>query len=264
MKRMVTFLTFTVLGYAGFCALVFFLQDRMLFFPRPSDPRAVTQLEPWQRSIETSEATLSGWVVPARDPINAPLVFYFGGNGEDVGVTALQVNNEVDANFVLMNYRGYGSSEGTPSERTLFADALLVYDSLIDTTIHNGKVVAFGRSLGSGVGAYLGSQRKIDAVVLVTPYDSIRNVARRHYPWLPISLLIRHPFDSLALAPGLDIRALFLVAGRDEIIPPVHAQSLADEWGGSARWVLIKGATHNSISGEADYWESIRGLLSSL
>ena len=264
MKRMVTFLTFAVVGYAGFCALIFFLQDRMLFFPRPSDPHAITQLEPWQRSIETSEATLSGWVVPARDPVNAPLVFYFGGNAEDVSVTALELNNEADANFVLMNYRGYGSSEGTPSERALFADALFVYDTLIDTTTHNGKVVAIGRSLGSGVGAYLVSQRKIDAVVLVTPYDSISNVARRHYPWLPISLLIRHPFDSLALAPGLDIHALFLVAERDQIIPPAHAQTLADKWGGSTRWVLIKGATHNSIGAATDYWGSIRELLRSL
>lgn len=264
MKRMVTFLTFAVIGYVGLCALIFFIQDRMLFFPRPSDPHAVTRLEPWQRSIETSEGTLSGWVIPARDPINAPLVFYFGGNAEDVSVTALDVSNNADANFVLMNYRGYGASEGAPSETALFADALLIYDTLIDATLHNGKVVAFGRSLGSGVGAYLVSQRKIDAAVLVTPYDSIRSVARRHYPWLPIALLIRHPFDSLALAPGLDVHALFLVAERDEIIPPAHARHLADHWGGSTRWVLIKGATHNSIHAETYYWESIRELLNGL
>ena len=264
MKRMVTFLSFALVGYAGVCALIFFLQGRMLFFPRPSNPHAVTQLERWQRSIEGSEATLSGWLVPAQDPHNAPLVFYFGGNAEDVSITALEVISKVDANLVVMNYRGYGTSGGTPSEAALFADALLVYDTLIDTTAHNGKVVAFGRSLGSGVGVYLISRREIDAAVLATPYDSIRNVARRHYPWLPVSLLIRHPFDAVALAPDLDVHALFLVAERDEIIPPAHAQHLADQWGGSTRWVVIKGATHNSIGGEADYWESIRELLNSL
>ena len=100
--------------------------------------------------------------------------------------------------------------------------------------------------------------------MLATPYDSIRNVARRHYPWLPITLLIKHPFDSMALAPSLDIPALFLVAEHDEIIPPVHASHLADGWGGSTRWVLIEGATHNSIGGEVDYWKSIRNFLTSL
>lgn len=263
MKRMATFLTLVIIGYAGLCALIFFLQERMLFFPRPCDPRAVTQLEPWQRSIETAQATLSGWLIPARDPGNAPLVFYFGGNAEDVSVTGIEVSARADANFVLMNYRGYGESDGAPSERALFADALNVYDTLIDTTLHNGKVVAFGRSLGSGVAVYLASQRRIDAVVLATPYDSIRNVARRHYPWLPVSALIRHPFDSLTLAPSLDIPALFVVAERDEIIPPAHAQQLADNWGGPTQWILISGASHNSIGADTRYWESIREFLSS-
>ena len=264
MKTVTTFLTIAVVGYAGLCALIFLLQDRMLFFPRPSDPRAVAQLLPWQRSIETSQGALSGWVIPARDPGNAPLVFYFGGNAEDVSVTAIELSSRANASFVLMDYRGYGASEGTPSETALFADALHVYDTLIGTTVHNGKVVAFGRSLGSGVGVYLGSRRKIDAMVLVTPYDSIRNVARRHYSWLPVSMLIRHPFDSAVLAPGLHIPALFVVAERDEIIPPTHAQHLADSWGGSTRWVSIDGATHNSIGEQPDYWKSIDDFLNSL
>lgn len=261
MKRMVTFLAFVIIGYAGFCVLIFFLQEKMLFFPRPSDSRAVSLLEDWHRAIETSEATLSGWLIPARDPVSAPLVFYFGGNAEDVSVTALEVSRRADANFVLMSYRGYGASEGAPSETALFADALVIYDTLIDTTVHNGKVVAFGRSLGSGVAVYLASKRKIHAVVLVTPFDSARNLARHHYPWLPTSLLIRHPFDSLALAPDLDVPALFLVAEGDEIIPLAHARRLADQWGGSPRWLLMRGATHNSIGTETDYWESIGEFL---
>ena len=152
---MLTFLTLAVIGYAALCVLIFFFQDRLLFFPRTADPLAVKQLQRWQRSIETSEIVLSGWFIPSQDPGNAPLVFYFGGNAEDISATALALSNAADANFVLMSYRGYGASEGTPSETALFADALQVYDELIATTVHNGKVVAFGRSLGSGVGIAL-------------------------------------------------------------------------------------------------------------
>ena len=264
MRGAFTFLGFAAIGYAGFCALIYLLQDQMLFYPRPSDSRAVTQLQPWQRSINTSQTALSGWLIPARDPENAPLVFYFGGNAEDVGVTGLELSRNADANFVLMNYRGYGASEGTPSETALFDDALLAYDKFTDTTLHNGKIVAFGRSLGSGVGVYLGSQRRVDAMVLVTPYDSMRNVARHHYPWLPVSLLIKHPFDSVVLAPDLDIHALFLVAEHDEVIPPTHSRHLADSWGGSTQWVSIKGATQNSIGAGTEYWASIRQLLNHL
>ena len=162
-----------------------------------------------------------------------------------------------------MNYRGYGASGGSPSETALFADALLVYDTLVDTTPHNGHIAAIGRSLGSGVAVHLAAQRKVDALVLVTPYDSIRNVARRLFSWLPVSLLIRHPFDSIALAPDFDIPALFLVAEHDEVITPPHAQLLDDSWGGNTRWVSIKGATHNTIGGE-EYWASIREFLDNL
>ncbi len=261
---MVTFLTIVILGYAGICLLIFLLQDKLLFFPHPSNPSAVSQLERWQRSIATPDGSLSGWVIPARDPENTPLVFYFGGNGEDVSMTGLDLGDRGDANFVLMNYRGYGASEGVPSESALFADALFAYDTLTDATVHNGKVVALGRSLGSGVAVYLSAQRHIDALVLVTPYDSARNVARRRFPWLPVSRLLRHPFDSLALAPNLDIPALFLVAEYDEVIPLPHAKNLADHWGGLTQWVLIEDATHNSIGEDVDYWLSIRGFLNNL
>ncbi|MCZ6620022.1 MAG: alpha/beta hydrolase [Gammaproteobacteria bacterium] len=264
MKAMVTFLAWVIVGYAGICTLVFLLQDKLLFFPHPSNTSAVSRLQHWQRSIQTPDTSLSGWVIPARDPENTPLVFYFGGNAEDVSVTALDISDNANANFVLMNYRGYGASEGVPSEAALFADALSVYDSLTDSTVHNGTIAAFGRSLGSGVAVYLAAQRRIDALVLVTPYDSIRNVARRRFPWLPVSRLIKHPFDSLNLAPNLGIPALFLVAEHDEVIPISHARNLADSWGGRTRWVLMEGATHNSIGAGADYWLPIRGFLNNL
>ena len=264
MKAMVTFLIIAALGYAGICLLVFLLQDQMLFFPHASDASAVEQLKKWQRSIQTPEGSLSGWVIPARDPENAPLVFYFGGNAEDVSVTGLDISDNANANFVLMNYRGYGASEGTPSESALFNDALFVYEALANSTAHNGKIVAFGRSLGSGVAVYLSTHRRIDALVLVTPYDSVRNVARRRFSWLPVSRLLRHPFDSLALAPSLDVPALFLVAEYDEVIPIPHAKNLAEAWGGTMQWVLIEDATHNSIGAEPDYWLSIRRFFNEL
>lgn len=258
---MVTFLTVAALVYAGICVLVYLFQDRLLFFPVPSDRHATGQLNRWHYAIDTSEARLSGWVVPARDPQNSPLVFYFGGNAEDVSLTALEFRSDSTANSILMNYRGYGASEGTPSQTALFADAVLVYDKLVNAIQHNGKVVAFGRSLGSGVAIHLAAQRPIDALVLVTPYDSIRNVAHRHFRWLPVSLLVRQPFDSLAPAARIGLPALFLVAEHDEIIPPVHARNLADHWGGNVHWNVIEGATHNSIGTDANYWQSIREFL---
>ena len=264
MKHMTNLLLFALFAYAGLCVLLFLLQERLLFFPRSPDPQATMRLQPWQRLVTTREATLSGWLIPAREPGGAPLVFYFGGNAEDISTTASEVSARADANFIFMNYRGSGDSEGKPSQAALLADAVSIYDDMVASAPHNGKRIVFGRSLGSGVGIYLASRRKIDAAVLVTPFDSVRNVARRHFPWLPVSLLLRHPFDSLSLAPKLKIPALFLLAERDMIVPPVHSRTLAGRWGGSTRVVMIKGAGHNTIGWETEFWEPIRELLKSI
>ncbi|MGI9327006.1 MAG: alpha/beta hydrolase [Pseudomonadales bacterium] len=261
---MATLASIVCLTYAGLCALLYLLQDRLLFLPRTSDSRAVEQLQPWEVSVETQGLILTGWLIPAQDPSQAPLVFYYGGNAEDISVTSLDLGARTNANFLFMNYRGYGQSEGKPSQAALQADAVFIYDQMVARAPHNGKRVLFGRSLGSGVGIYLASQRQFDAAVLVTPYDSIRKVAQRHFSWLPVSLLLRHPFDSLSLAPKLDIPALFLLAEHDEIVPLAHSQALANSWGGNTQLVTIKQANHNSIGSEAEFWEPIRLLLQSL
>jgi hypothetical protein len=264
LKQIVNFLLLVLFAYAALCTLVFLIQERLLFLPRTSNPAAVQQLQPWKISVATEGIGLTGWLIPAREPRGAPLIFYFGGNAEDVSMTGLDVSARADANFVFMNYRGYGESEGKPSQAALSADAVFVYDEMVHRVPHNGKRVLFGRSLGAGVGIYLASRRKIHAAVLVTPFDSVRNIAQRHLPWLPVSVLLRHPFDSLSLAPSLDIPALFLLAERDEIVPLANSLALADSWGGSTRVVTIKGAGHNTIGSETEFWQPIRQLLRSL
>ena len=122
-------------------------------------------------------------------------------------------------------------------------------------------MVLMGRSLGSGVAVYVASQRRVRGVILVTPFDSLLNVARHHYPILPVGLLLRHSFDSIGMAPAIPTPALFLVAARDEVIPPEFAVRLAQAWGGPRHTVHIEGAGHNDIQLEADYWQAVNRFL---
>jgi pimeloyl-ACP methyl ester carboxylesterase len=92
--------------------------------------------------------------------------------------------------------------------------------------------VVIGRSLGSGVAVHVAAERKPAGVVLVTPFDSLRAVAQGIYPFVPVSLLLRHPFDSLALAPSIAAPMLALVATQDRVIAPAHARRLFEAWRG--------------------------------
>ena len=114
---------------------------------------------------------------------------------------------------------------------------------------------------GSGAAVYLASQRKLKSVILVTPFDSLLAVAARYYPFLPVQWMLRHRFDSAALAPKLTVPLLCLAAMRDEVIPPAHAKALYDAWAGPKRWVALDEAGHNTADSHPLFWHNIAGFL---
>src|SRR5256714_14674811 len=153
----------------------------------------------------------------------------------------------------MLNYRGYGASEGSPSEAAISADALQWYDYAA-SELKPSSIAVFGRSLGSGPAVFLASEKNISKVVLVTPFDSLIEVAKRHYPFLPVTLMLRHQFDSIGRAPKISAPLLCLAAARDEVIPSAHARKLHDAWGGPKRWIELAGAGHNRTDGLPAFW----------
>jgi pimeloyl-ACP methyl ester carboxylesterase len=191
------------------------------------------------------------------------LALYFGGNAEEVSwmIEAAQANAP-GVSWLLMDYRGYGQSAGAPSEKALVADAISLYDHAVRLPgVDPKRVYAFGRSLGSGVAVALAAERPLAGVILATPFDSLAAVAKRYYWYLPVDLLLKHRFDSIALAPNLKQPLLCLISARDEVIPPVHGERLFDAWGGAKRKVVLAEAGHNTTDAHPMFWPSIRAFL---
>ena len=107
----------------------------------------------------------------------------------------------------------------------------------------------------------LAAERPVAGVILVAPFDSLVEVGKRHYPFLPVDWMLKHRFDSVALAPKMKAPLLCIVASHDDIIPAEHAKRLYDAWGGPKRWVGLDGAGHNSTDDAANYWPSIARFL---
>jgi uncharacterized protein len=231
-------------------------QDQLIFHPQPAtDARGLAGAA--SVFMQARDGTrLHAWHVKG-----SPLVLYFGGNAEDVSRLLKPVAQQAPgAGWLLVDYRGYGASAGTPSEEALSADAIEWFD-YAKQKLDAQRLVVFGRSLGSGVAVQLAAARPVEAVILVTPFDSLTNVARHHYPYLPVSWMLKHPFDSLRRAPAIAAPLLCLVAERDEIIPAVHSRRLFDAWQGPKRWVELGGAGHNSTDDVPAFWQAIRELL---
>ncbi|TAK42665.1 MAG: alpha/beta hydrolase [Betaproteobacteria bacterium] len=270
---LVSFLKIAAAVAVGLPLVVYLAQDSLIFYrqPLPEARRAqiARQFPAAQEfALAVPDGTrLHGWLVRPQEAKAAPLVLYFGGNAEEVSWMLEAVGEPArgetpGAAWLLVNYRGYGASEGAPSEHALVADALALYDHA--RRLHGvdaERIFAFGRSLGSGVAVALAAARPLRGLVLVSPFDSLTAVAKHYYPYLPVDWLLRHPFDSIGRAPALKTPLLCLIAERDEVIPAVHAERLYAAWGGPKRKVLLGGANHNSSDGSAGFWPSIRAFL---
>jgi len=253
MRAVLIIVTLVAIVFILMVAYLYLNQRKMLYFPQGLD-RSWEHIKvnaEFEYEFERDGVVLRGWLL---NPHNERLVIYYGGNGEELSHNIEQYQRLADVAFLLVNYRGYGDSEGAPTEVNLVGDALAIFDELSKTY---SSIVLMGRSLGSGVAVQVASKREVDTLILVTPYDSIAEVAQGIYPWAPISLLIKDPYDSLQASRDVHQKALFLIAEFDEIIPNQHSRKLADHWKGEFDWVLVEDANHNSITEFPAYWEAL-------
>jgi hypothetical protein len=249
----------------GVALLIWLLQERMIFFPRVLEHRPAPRSNVEEITIPVAGGIkLRGWLVKGRGA-PAPLVIYFGGNAEEVSWLGEFAGNLAGWSLLLVNYRGYGESEGKPGERELLADAIAIHDYARQRPdVDPGRIVAMGRSLGSGVAVHLAAEQPLRGVILVSPYDSLVAVAKHHYPFLPISLMLRHRFDSVTRAPQIDTPLLCLVASEDRVIPASHSRTLFEAWRGPKTWHEIPRADHDGIASEPGYWSAIADFLKSM
>jgi fermentation-respiration switch protein FrsA (DUF1100 family) len=200
-------------------------------------------------------------VLPPRG--HPPLVIYFGGNAEEVTSFAPHLADIYgERSVLLVNYRGYGDSAGKPGEAALVSDGAEIFDwAARRGSIDSSRIAIHGRSLGTGVAVQVAAMRPAKCVILTSPFDSALDVARGVYPWLPVALLMRHPFDSMARAPGIHAPALILMGGADALIPARHSERLAAAWGGPVERVTFEGFGHDDLRVNPRYSATIRSFL---
>ena len=239
MKSMLILALLAATAYLGLCGLLYFSQRSQIYFPvREANPPGAQAIR-----LASGDAMLKIWVVERPGP---RALIYFGGNAEDVSANLPAFGSAFPGHSLfVVNYRGYSGSTGSPSESALVADAATIYDHLHS---RYPEISVMGRSLGTGVAVQLAAARMVSRLVLVTPYDSLVNVAAAHLPVFPVALLMRDRYDSAARAPAIHAPVLAIIAGSDEIIPRASSQAFVDSFPQSQlRVVLLDGATHNSI-----------------
>lgn len=191
--------------------------------------------------------TLEAWFVPPAGPQPAPAVLLCGGNGGNRSGRARLAAALAREGFavLLLDYRGYGGNPGAPSERGLLIDARAGRAFLAARgDVDPRRLVYLGESLGAGVATALAVEQPPSALILRSPFTSLSDVGRLHYPHLPMALLRDHyPVEQQIAA--YDGPLLVLTGGADEIVPPDQSRRVADAAPGPTRFVLLPGLGHN-------------------
>ena len=219
-----------------------------------------------QVSTQSAEGTaLHGvHIRPSTATRERILMLGFGGNawnGADVAAYLHELFP--DADVVAFHYRGYRPSEGKPSAAALMADAPLVHDFAVQR-VKPKRIIAAGFSIGSGVAASLAARRRLDGLILVTPFDSLKAAAADLYPWLPIGPFFEHEMDAAALLEGNDVPVAILAGERDNLIRPARTDGLRQRVPNLVYDRTIPAAGHNDIYQRSDFQRDMRSALDAL
>jgi uncharacterized protein len=244
------------LGVTFLVAVLWLTQRQLVYFPLAhAVPPAATVLAAAEDvTLDTEDnLTLGGWFFPAASGSHEPsvTVLVFSGNAGDRSFRAplAEALQQAGLGVLLFDYRGYGRNPGRPSEPGFRKDARAARAYLArreDT--RRGRVVYFGESLGAAVAVGLAVEQPPAALILRSPFTSLADMARLHYPLLPVfDVLLRDRFDSLEQIRRVRCALLVIAGDRDTIVPPAHSRGLYQTASEPKHFELIPGADHNDF-----------------
>ena len=259
MRTLLAFLAFAAILYVGLALVLYLLQGRMVFLPHlpgralDATPEAIG-LDYEDAVIETADGErLHGWFVPA-DAARGTLLFFHGNAGNiSHRLQSLLIFNRLGLDVLMVDYRGYGQSSGSPGEQGTYLDARAAWDYLVgERGVEGDRVVIFGRSLGGAVGAWLASRDDVSPAGLVveSTFSSGLDMGRRLYPVLPVWLITRIDYPVKDYVTTIKAPLLVIHSRDDEIIPFDMGRAVFDAATGPKSFLELSG-DHN-----AGFWLS--------
>ena len=233
MRTMTITLLGLVLSYGAIVGLAFAFQDQLLFQPSsrllatPDD--AGMPYETVHLDTEDGE-TLHGWWIPAPDvsretspgaPAEHTLLFFHGNAGNISGrLESVQQFHQLGINVLIVDYRGYGQSTGSPSEAGIYRDAAACWRYLTGTQgVAPQKIIVFGRSMGGGAATWLAAREQPGGVILESVFTNVSDIGAHHYPFLPVRALSTNQFDNKSRVDEIEAPTLFIHSREDRIVP---------------------------------------------
>lgn len=262
-------LAFIAACYALLVAATFLLQPRLVYFPITGLQMIPTQvgLRYEDVNFETRDGLrLHGWYIPVRGA--SYTVLFLHGNAGNIShrLESLAIFNRLGLNTFIIDYRGYGNSQGTPDENGTYQDALAAWDHLRQAKQKKPEdIILFGRSLGGAVAAWLATQVNPGGLILESTFTSLPDLGADHYWFLPVRWLSRYQYSTQAQLSAVSAPVLIAHSRDDRIVSFRHAQNLYAVANPPKQFLELRGG-HNEgfvVSGDA-YEDGLRRFVASL
>jgi fermentation-respiration switch protein FrsA (DUF1100 family) len=242
-------------GVVGLVALLWVVQRRLIYFPLPQELAPVATALPGAQDLtfQTEDGLrLGAWFLPAAgaESRNATVLVFNGNSGDRSFRAPLATAlSQAGLSVLLFDYRGYGRNPGTPSEAGLLMDGRAARAYLAGRgDVDPDRLMFFGESLGAAVAVALAAEQPPAALILRSPFTSLAEMGRLHYPFLPVvGFLLRDQFDSIQRIPRVRCPVLIVAGEQDRVVPPAHSRRLYEAASGPKQFELIPGAHHNDL-----------------
>jgi fermentation-respiration switch protein FrsA (DUF1100 family) len=236
-----------------------YLEKKNLYFPLrdiEATPEDINLSYENIAFMTSDNVRLTGWFIPSSNPHATMILFH--GNGGNISHRLEKINilSRLDVNILIFDYRGYGESAGSPSEEGLYRDADAAYDYLVKVkNILPEDIIAYGESLGGSVTVDLAARHKVRGMILEGSFTSVRDMARRYFPFIP-SFLYQSKYDSLTKIKGILAPKLIFHSVDDEIIPPDLGKKLFNAAAGPKEFVALQGGHNDAFLVSQDTYKA--------
>jgi len=238
--------------WCGIALYLYFSQSRLLYYPdMPSraleaSPADVGLAYETVRLTAGDGARLHAWFVPA--PTARGTLLFSHGNAGNIAhrLDSISLFHSLGLNVLIFDYRGYGESEGKPSEKGTYLDVQAAWDYLLEERrVPPEEIIIFGRSLGAAVAAELAGQHPSAGVILESAFTSVPDMAASLYPWLPVRLLSRYRYNNLDKVERITSPLLVVHSREDDIIPYAHGEQLFVHANEPKQFLELRGRHNN-------------------
>lgn len=247
-STLTTILIAFILGYLLILIILYFKQVSIIFYPTKEifqTPKDIG-LDFEELALKTSDGVnISAWYIPARDERGAILMCNGNAGNISYRIDLIHIFNSLNLSILIFDYRGFGKSEGKPTEKGTYLDAEAAWDYLINIKHYPAtKIILYGQSLGGAIAAEMALRHRPAALIIESGFKSAPELGSKFFPFIPVKLISRFHYSTIEKINKIDCPKLIIHSPDDEIVPYSHGTALFEKAREPKEFLKIKG-DHN-------------------